>query len=69
MVPVSAVASQAGGLQAKDRTDLSFAYLRDQPLKTGTVDQTGGRAPQIFIDRFHLHKPQLASVACQIVLP
>src|SRR5215469_6186053 len=29
MVPVSAIASQAGGLQAKDRTDLPFTYFGD----------------------------------------
>src|SRR5215472_11826023 len=69
MVPVSAIARQAGGLQAKDRTDLPFTYLGNEPLKTGTVYQTGGGAPQIFIDGFHVHKPQLASVARQIVLP
>ena len=39
VMPVSAIASQAGCLDAENRADTTFAHLGYQALKTGTLHQ------------------------------
>ncbi len=50
MVPITAIARQARGLDAKYRTGGPAADCGHEPLKARSLNEAGARAPQIVID-------------------
>jgi hypothetical protein len=69
VVPVSAVASQAGRLDAEHGANLSSAHLRNQMLEPGTLHLAGSRTAKILVDYLHLLESKLTSVVGRSILP
>src|SRR2546425_5420957 len=68
MVPIAAIARQSGSFNAKNGADLAGADLSNQPLESGTLNQTGTRSPEIVINHNDLSKPKFARSIRQTVL-
>jgi hypothetical protein len=68
VVPIAAVPRQARRFDTEDRTHLSRADFRDESLESRSLNQTGSRAPQIFVNDHDVLKAQLAGLISQPVL-
>jgi hypothetical protein len=68
MMPVSVVASQAGGFQGDHCSDLALTHGRQQLAKAGALLEARATAPPVVIDD-DLSKPQAARVIGQRIWP
>ena len=66
-VPVTAVASQARGLDGDHGTDLAVADRGQQPLEARASDATGGHA-EVIVDHHNLGPAERARPICQRIL-
>src|SRR4029077_5776172 len=54
LLPIAAVAGEAGALSGGNRAYFAETNLRDHPLETGAHDAAGGRATEIVVNDFDL---------------
>jgi hypothetical protein len=67
-MPVTAIARQAGSLDAEDCTNSASTHLGNQSGKARTIDLARTGTPKILVDNLDLLEAELASLVGQSVL-
>src|SRR3984885_219273 len=68
MMPITAVASEAGSVEAQDRADVTCAQPCNKPIKTRSLTHSAGRAAKIIVDYFDRSKAVSPRRLDQLVL-
>ena len=67
-MPITAITSEAGSVEAQDRADVTCAQPRNEPIKTWSLTHSAGGAAKIIVDHFDRSKAVCPRRLDQLVL-